>query len=175
MYRRAVVAGTFAVATVGCTDRLHDLAASTPRDLSVGSRYVDDDPLVPVESVRAGPPELPTHAVSFRSADRARDAIRADADRTLSFVDATSFIDDGGDAVLVVVQRLAPPGLDVRLGSVSRIGDHALRIAADEIGHRPGDEDELAVHTLLVRLADERGPPKRVVVSVEGDRTGVTV
>lgn len=175
MYRRAVLAGAFAVATAGCTDRLHDLAASTPRDLAVGSRYVDGDPLVPAESVRAGPPELPTHAVSFRSATETRRAVRADAERTLSFVDATPFVDDGGDAVLVVVQRLAPPGLDVRLGSVSRIGDHALRVAADEIGHRPGDEDDLAVHTLLVRLADERGPPERVVVSVEGDRAGVTV
>lgn len=175
MYRRAVVAGAFAVATAGCTDRLHDLAASTPRDLAVRSRYVDDDPLVSAESVRARPPELSTHAASFRSAARARNAIRADADRTLSFVDATPFVDDGGDAVLVVVQRLAPSGLDVRLGSVSRIGDHALRIAADEIGHRPGDEDDLAVHTLLVRVADERGPPERVVVSVEGDRAGVTV
>lgn len=175
MYRRAVVAGTFAVATAGCTDRIHDLAASTPRDLAVGSRYVADDPLIPAESVRTGPPELLTHALSFRSAVGARGTIRPDADRTLSFVESTPFVDDEGDAVLVIAQRLAPPGLDVRLGSVSRIGDRALRVAADEIGHRPGDEDDLVVHTLLVRLADERGPPERVVVSIEGDRAGVTV
>ena len=175
MYRRGVVAGAFAVATAGCTDRLHDLAASTPRDLGVGSRYVDDDPLVPEKSVRARSSELPTHALAFRSSTAANRAILADAGRTPSFVDATPFVDDGGDAVLVILQRLAPPGLDVRLGSVSRIGDRALRITADEVGHRPGDEDDPAVHTLLVRLADERGPPERVVVSVEGDRAGVTV
>ncbi|RAW46059.1 hypothetical protein DQW50_06210 [Halorubrum sp. 48-1-W] len=175
MYRRALVVGALAVATAGCTDRLHDLAASTPRDLAVASRYVDDDPLVPAESVRAQPPGLPTHALAFRSSTGAKRAILGDAERTLSFVDATPFVDDGGDAVLVVLQRLAPPGLDVRLGSVSRIGDRALRVTADEIGHRPGDEDDPAVHTLLVRLADGRGQPERVVVSVEGDRAGVTV
>ena len=175
MDRRAVVAGAFAVATAGCTDRLHDLAASTPRDLAVTSRYVDDDPLVAAKGVRARPSELSTHALGFRSPGRARDTILADAEGTLSFVDATPFVDDGGDAVLVILQRLAPPGLDVRLGSVSRIGDRALRVAADEVGHRPGEEDDPAVHTLLVRLADERGPPERVVVSVEGDRAGVTV
>ncbi|GAA0517646.1 hypothetical protein SAMN04488066_11097 [Halorubrum aquaticum] len=175
MYRRAVVAGALAVATAGCTDRIHDLAASTPRDIAVRSRYVDDDPLVPERSVRTQPPELLTHALSFRSAARARGALLADAERTLSFVESTPFVDDGGEAVLVIAQRLAPPGIDVRLGSVSRIGDRALRVAADEIGHRPGDEDDLAVHTLLVRLTDGRGPPERVVVSIEGDRAGVTI
>jgi hypothetical protein len=175
MYRRAVVAGTLAVATAGCTDRIHDLAASAPGDIRVRSRYVDRDPLVPERSVRALPPELLTHALSFRTAAAARRTIRPDAEATLSFVDATGFVDDGGGAVIVIAQRLAPAGLDVRLGSVSRIGERALRVAADEIGHRPGDEDDLAVHTLLVRLADERGPPERVVVSIEGDRAGVTV
>lgn len=136
---------------------------------------MDADPLVPEESVRTQPPELLTHALSFRSAAAARRAIRPGAERTLSFVGSTPFVDDAGDAVLVIAQRLAPPGLDVRLGSVSRIGDRALRVAADEIGHRPGDEDDLVVHTLLVRLTDERGPPERVVVSIEGDRAGVTV
>jgi hypothetical protein len=175
MYRRAVVAGAFAVATAGCTDRIHDLAAPAPGDIGVRSRYVDGDPLTPEESVRSQPPELLTHALSFRSAAAARGAVRPGAARTRSFVDATPFVDDRGEAVLVLAQRLAPPGLDVRLGSVNRIGDRALRVAADEIGHRPGNEDELAVHTLLVRLTDERGPPERVVVSIEGDRAGVTI
>ena len=174
MRRRAVVAGTFAVATAGCTDRVHDLAASTPRDLGVRSRYVPDDPLVDANSVRSRPHDIITHAVSFRSAAEATAAVRPDADDARSFVDETSFLDDGGSSVLVVTQRLTAPGVDLRLGSVNRIGDHSLRIGVDEVGHRPGDDDP-TVQTLLVRVTDDRVPPTRIVVSVEGDRVGVTI
>ncbi len=174
MRRRAVVAGTFAVATAGCTDRVHDLAASTPRDLGVRSRYVPEDPLVTDESVRARPGEMVTHAVSIRSEAGAAGVFRSDAAAAWSFADETAFLDDGGESVLVVVQRLTTPGVDLRLGSVNRIGDRSIRVAVDEIGHRPGDGDP-TVQTLLVRVTDDRGPPVRVVVSVEGDRVGVTI
>lgn len=174
MYRRAVVAGAVTLATAGCTDRVHDLAASTPRDLTVRSRYVPDDPLVENEGVQSRPPDMLTHALSFRSEEATTSVVRSDATTAQSFVEATRFVDEGGDAVLVVVQRLAAPGVDLRLGSVSRIGDRSLRIGVDEVGHRPGDDDP-TVHTLFVRLTDDRGPPERVVVSVEDDRVGVTI
>lgn len=176
MYRRAVVAGTLAFATAGCVDRLHDLAASTPRDLAVRSRYVDGNPLVDGQSIRSRPEELLVHAASFRSNGAARGAIRRDATTTLSFVDRISFVDDGGSSVLVVVQRLTVPEVELRLGSISRTGDHSLRIAADEAGPRGDVEtDDPVVKTLLLRLTDERGMPERIIVSIDGDRAGVTV
>lgn len=174
MYRRAVVAGAVAVVTAGCTDRVHDLAASTPRDIAVRSRYVPEEPLVESESVRSRPPGVSTHVRSFDAREPARSAMRSGAETARSFVDATDFVRDGGDAVLVITQRLTDPGIDLRLGSVSRIGGRSIRIGVDEVGHRPGDGDP-AVQTLLVRLADDRGPPRRVVVSVEDERVGVTV
>ena len=178
MNRRAVVAGLLSAATAGCVDRLHDIAASTPRDLRVRSRYVDGDPLVEGRSIRSRPEELPTHAASFRSARDARGAVRFDADSTLAFVEETPFVDDGGDSVLVVAQRLALPEVKLRLASISRTGDRSLRIAVDEAGTRgetDGNDDDLAVKTLLIRLADDRGPPERAVVSVDGERAGVRI
>jgi len=178
MNRRAVVAGALSVAAAGCVDRLHDVAASTPRDLRVRSRYVDGDPLVEGQGIRSRPEELPTHAASFRSARDARRAVRFDADSTLAFVEETPFVDDGGDSVLVVAQRVAAPAVELRLASVSRTGDRSLRVAVDEAGVRgetEADDDELVVKTLLIRLTDERGPPERAVVSVGGERAGVTI
>lgn len=176
MHRRAVVAGVLALGTAGCVDRLHDLAASTPRDLAVRSRYVDGNPLVDGRSVLSRPEEIVTHAASFRSRSAARDAARSDATSTLAFIDATSFVDDGGPSVLVVAQRLTAPEVRLRLGSISRTGSHALRIAVDEAGPRGEVEtDDPVVKTLLVRVTDERGTPERVIVSIDGDRAGVTV
>lgn len=176
MHRRAVVAGVLTVATAGCVDRLHDLAASTPRDLGVRSRYVDGNPLVDGQSVRDRPAEIVTHAASFRSSAAARNALRPDAAEAGAFVDATAFVDDGGEAVLVVAQRLTAPEVELRLGAVSRTGDRSLRIAVDRVGVRGDVEtDDPVVKTLLIRLTDERGPPERVVVSIDGDRAGVTV
>ncbi|MES3160533.1 MAG: hypothetical protein PPP55_03070 [Halorubrum sp.] len=174
MNRRAVVTGVFAAATAGCTDRIHDVAASTPRDLGVRSRYLPDDPLVAAESVRSRPKDMITHVVSARSEPGATAMMRPDAAEARAFAEATSFVDDGGEAVLVVAQRLTAPGVDLRLGSVSRVGTHSLRVAIDEVGHRPGDDDP-TVQTLLIRLADSRGAPERVVVSVGGERAGVTI
>ncbi|WP_435073917.1 hypothetical protein [Halorubrum sp. HHNYT27] len=176
MHRRAVVVGACSLATAGCVDRLHDLAASTPRDLGVRSRYVDGNPLVDGQSVLDRPAEILTHAASFRSSAAARSALRPDATETRAFVDSTAFVDDGGDAVLVVAQRLTAPAVELRLGAISRIGDRSLRIAVDETGVRGEiDPDEPVVKTLLIRLTDERGPPNRIVVSIDGDRAGVTV
>lgn len=178
MNRRAVVAAGLAVVTVGCVDRIHDVAASTPRDLQVRSRYVDGDPLFERHSIRSRPEELPTHAASFRSDRGARRAVRPDADATHAFVGETSFVDDGGASVLVVAQRLVSPEAELRLASVSRTGDRSLRVAVDETGTRgetDADDDELAAKTLLLRLTDDRGPPARVVVSVDGERAGVTI
>lgn len=176
MRRRAVVVGALAAASTGCIDRLHDVAASTPRNLRVRSRYVDGNPLLDGQSVRSRPEELPTYAASFRSADEASLALRANAESSLAFVAETSFAADGGDSVLVVAQRLTAPAVELRLGSVSRTGDHSLRIAVDEAGSRgEPDDDELAVKTLLLRLTDDRGPPARVVVSIGGERAGVTI
>ena len=176
MHRRAVVVGACSLATVGCVDRLHDLAASTPRDLGVRSRYVDGNPLVEGRSVLDRPAEIITHAASFRSAAAARGALRPDAAEALAFVDSTAFVDDGGEAVLVVAQRLTAPEVELRLGAISRTGDRSLRIAVDQTGVRGEiDPDEPVVKTLLLRLTDERGPPKRIVVSIDGDRAGVTV
>ncbi|EMA65993.1 hypothetical protein C461_12498 [Halorubrum aidingense JCM 13560] len=178
MHRRAVVVGALSVATAGCVDRLHDVAASTPRDLRVRSRYVDGNPLVDGQSVHDRPEELLTHAASFSSGADARAAVRPDAAATRAFVDETAFVDDGGGAVLVVAQRLAAPAVELRLGSISRTGDRSLRVAVEEAGVR-GDpdvaDDELVAKTLLLRLTDDRGPPARVVVSVDGDRAGVTI
>ncbi|WP_128903957.1 hypothetical protein [Halorubrum amylolyticum] len=175
MKRRAVVAG-LAVASAGCTDRLHDIAASTPRDLAVRSRYVDGNPLVDGRSVRARPAELLTHAASFRSAAAARGAVRPDTAETLRFVDRTDFVDDGGDAVLVVAQRLTAPEVQLRLGGISRTGDRDLRVAVDQAGVRGEIEtDNPVVKTLLLRLSDERGPPERVIVTIGGERAGITV
>lgn len=176
MHRRAVVAGVLALATGGCVDRVHDVAASTPRDLAVRSRSVDGNPLVDGRSVLSRPEELLTYAASFRSSDAARAALRRDAATARAFVDRTRFVDDGGDSLLVVAQRLTAPGVQLRLGSVSRTGDHALRIAVDRTGSRGEIEtDDPVVRTLLVSLTDERGTPERVVVSIDGDRAGVTV
>jgi len=176
MYRRAVVVGACSLATVGCVDRLHDLAASTPRDLGVRSRYVDGNPLVEGRSVLDRPAEIITHAASFRSAAAARGVLRPDAAEALAFVDSTAFVDDDGEAVLVVAQRLTAPEVELRLGAISRTGDHSLRIAVDQTGVRGEiDPDEPVVKTLLIRLTDERGPPKRIIVSIDGDRAGVTV
>jgi len=175
MKRRAVVAG-LAVASAGCTDRLHDLAASTPRDLAVRSRYVDGNPLVEGKSVRSLPEELLTHAASFRSKSEAEAAVLPGESETLAFVEATSFVDDGGESVLVAAQRLTAPEVELRLGSISRTGGHSLRVAVDVAGVRGEVEtDDPVVKTLLLRLTDERGPPERVVVSIDGDRAGVTV
>ncbi|WP_200530948.1 hypothetical protein [Halorubrum sp. LN27] len=176
MKRRAVVAGLCAVASAGCTDRLRDLAASTPRDLAVRSRYVDGDPLVEGQSVRSLPEGLLTHAASFRSKSTANAAVRPGQPETTAFVEETSFVDDGGGSVLVAAQRLTAPEVELRLGSVSRTGDRSLRVAVDVAGVRGEVEtDDPVVKTLLLRLTDERGPPERVVVSIDGDRAGVTV
>ncbi|EMA60184.1 hypothetical protein [Halorubrum lipolyticum] len=176
MKRRAVVAGLLSVASAGCTDRLHDVAASTPRDLAVRSRYVDGDPLVEGQSVRSLPEGLLTHAASFRSESEATAAVLPDRSETLAFVEATSFVDDGGESVLVAAQRLTAPEVELRLGAISRTGDHSLRVAVDVAGVRGEVQtDDPVVKTLLLRLTDERGPPERVVVSIEGDRAGVTV
>lgn len=176
MYRRAVVVGALTAATAGCVDRLHDLAASTPRDLAVRSRYVDGNPLADGRSVLDRPAEIVTHAASFRSSAGARDALSPGAAEARAFVDATAFVDDGGEAVLVVAQRLTAHRAELRLGAISRTGDRSLRIAVDRTGVRGDVEtDDPAVKTLLIRLTDERGPPARIVVSVDGDRAGVTV
>ncbi|TKX47386.1 hypothetical protein EXE41_05640 [Halorubrum sp. SD690R] len=176
MYRRAVVSGALAVATAGCVDRLHDVAASTPRDLGVRSRYVDGNPMIDARSVLARPEELPTHAASFRSAAAARGALKPDATESRAFVERTDFVDDGGDAILVIAQRLTAPEVRLRLGGISRTGDHSLRIAVDQGGVRGEiDADEPVVKTLLLRLADERGPPERVIVAIGDERAGITV
>jgi len=176
VYRRAVVAGALAAATGGCVDRLHDVAASTPRDLGVRSRYVDGNPMVDARSVLARPEELLTHAASFRSAAAARGALKSDATESREFVDRTDFVDDGGEAILVIAQRLTAPEVRLRLGGISRTGDHSLRIAVDQGGVRGEVEtDEPVVKTLLLRLTDERGPPERVIVVVGGQRAGITV
>ena len=177
MYRRAAVAGALAVATAGCVDRLHDVAASTPRDLGVRSRYVDGNPMVDDRSVLARPEELLTHAASFRSAAAARGALKPDATESRAFVERTDFVDDGdGDAILVIAQRLTVPEVQLRLGGISRTGDHSLRIAVDQGGVRGDVEtDEPVVKTLLLRLTDERGPPERVMVVIGDGRAGITV
>jgi hypothetical protein len=176
MYRRAVVAGVLSLATAGCVDRLHDLAASTPRDLRVRSRYIDGNPLSDGQSVLDRPAEIITHAASFRSIDSAKRALRPDAAEARTFVESTAFVDDGGAAVLVVAQRLTAPEVELRLGAISRTGDHSLRIAVDQTGVRGEiDPDEPVVKTLLIRLTDERGTPNRIIVSIDGDRAGVTV
>ncbi|QWC19007.1 hypothetical protein [Halorubrum sp. 2020YC2] len=175
MYRRAAVAGALAVATAGCVDRLHDVAASTPRDLGVRSRYVDGNPMVDSRSVLARPEELLTHAASFRSAAAARGALKPDATESRAFVERTDFVDDG-DAILVIAQRLTVPEVQLRLGGISRTGDHSLRIAVDQGGVRGDVEtDEPVVKTLLLRLTDERGPPERVMVVIGDGRAGITV
>lgn len=174
MYRRDVVAGALVAATAGCVDRIHDVAASTPRDVGVRSRSVDGDPFVEPRSIVSGPEATATDAQAFTAAADATAALAEDAGASArSFVSETAFVDDDGDAVLIATRRLAPPSIDLRLGSVSRIGRHALRIAADEVGTRR--EADPVVHTLFVRVTDGRGPPERVTVSVEGDRVGVTV
>ncbi|MEZ3165389.1 hypothetical protein ABNG03_09920 [Halorubrum sp. RMP-47] len=176
MYRRAVVAGALAAATPGCVDRLHDVAASTPRDLGVRSRYVDGNPMVDSRSVLSRPEELLTHAASFRSAAATRGALKPDATESRAFVDRTDFVDDGGKAILVIAQRLTAPEVRLRLGGISRTGDHSIRIAVDQGGVRGEVEtDESVVKTLLLRLTDERGPPERAIVVVGGQRAGITV
>jgi hypothetical protein len=176
MHRRAVVVGALTVATAGCVDRLHDVAASTPGDIAVRSRYVDGNPLVDGQSVLTRPAEIVTHADSFRSSAAATGAFGPDAAEARAFVDETAFVDDGGAAVLVVAQRLTAPEVALRLGAISRTGDGSLRIAVDRTGVRGDVEtDDPVVKTLLIRLTDEQGPPERLVVSIDGDRAGVTV
>ncbi|QAU13371.1 hypothetical protein EKH57_11960 [Halorubrum sp. BOL3-1] len=176
MYRRGVVAVALALATAGCVDRLHDVVASTPRDLGVRSRYVDGNPMVDDRSVLTRPEELSTHAASFRSAAAARGALKSAATASREFVERTEFVDDGGDAVLVIAQRLTVPKVRLRLGGISRTGDHSLRIAVDQGGVRGEVEtDEPVVKTLLLRLTDERGPPERVIVVIGDGRAGITV
>ena len=176
MYRRAVIAGTLAVATAGCVDRLHDVAASTPGDIGVRSRSINGNPIVDDRSVLARPEELLTHAASFRSASSARGALKPDATETREFVDRTDFVDDGGDAVLVIAQRLTAEAVRLRLGGISRTGDRSLRIAVDQSGVRGEIEtDDPVVRTLLLRLVDERGPPERVIVAIGDGRAGITI
>ena len=177
MYRRAVVVGALAAATAGCTDRIRDVAASTPRDLDVRSRYVDGNPLVEGQSIRALPAELHVHAASYQSGASALGALRSDAAETRSFVDATEFVDDGGESILVVAQRLTAPEVELRLGAISRIGDGALRVALDQPGPDVDVEklDDPVVKTLLLRLTDRQGTPERVIVSVDRECAGVTI
>ena len=171
-----MVAGALSVATAGCVDRLHDVAASTPRDLGVRSRYVDGNPMVDDRSVLARPEGLLTHAASYQSAASARGALNPDATESREFVDRTEFVDDGGDAILVIAQRLTAPEVELRLGGISRTGDHSLRIAVDQAGVRGEVEtDDPVVKTLLLRLTDERGPPERVIVVIGDGRAGLTV
>ncbi len=172
MDRRTVVAALAALLG-GCTDRVHDLAASTPSDIDVRSRYVPDDPLIDAAGLTGRQNDTETHVSSFRSDTDAIGVLADDAVAARTFLEGTEFVDDGGRFVLLVVQRLASPGVDLRLGSVSRVGDRALRIGADEVG--TVTDGEPVVHTLLIRIADERGPPERVTVSVEDDRVSVTV
>lgn len=173
MRRRAVIVGALATLTAGCTDRIHDVAATTPGDVDVTSRYVDGDPLVDDHGVEGQPEGMETYAGSFRSHDEAAAVVDADVEAASAFVDRTEFVDDGGRSILLVVQRLTTPSIDLRLGSISRIGDHALRVAVDEVGHV--DDEGPVVQTLFLRLVDERGVPERVTVSVDGDRASVTV
>jgi hypothetical protein len=176
VYRRAALVGAFAVATAGCVDRLHDVAASTPRDLGVRSRSINGNPMVDGQSVLGRPEGLLTHAASFRSAAAARGALKPDATESRAFVEGTDFVDDGGDAVLVIAQRLTAEAVRLRLGGISRVGDHSLRIAVDQTGVRGEiDPADPVVRTLLLRLTDERGPPERVTVAIGGQRAGVTV
>lgn len=176
MKRRAVVAGLCAVASAGCTDRIRDVVASTPRDLAVRSRYIDGDPLVEGQSVRSAPEEIVTHAASFRSRAAAMAAVQPGNSETEEFVEETAFVDDDGESVLVVAQRLTAPEVEVRLGSISRTGERSLRIGVDLAGVRGDIEtDDPVVKTLLLRLTDEQGTPKRVIVSIDGDRAGVTI
>ena len=171
-----MVSGALALASAGCVDRLHDVAASTPRDLGVRSRSVDGNPLVDSRSVLARPEGLLTHATSFRTAASALGALKPDAAAAREFVERTGFVDDGGDAVLVVAQRLTAPEVRLRLGGISRTGDHSLRIAIDQAGVRGEIEtDDPVVKTLLLRLTDERGPPERVIVVIGDGRAGITV
>ena len=176
VYRRAVVAGALAAATGGCVDRIHDVAASTPGDLGVRSRYVDGNPMVDGRSVLDRPEGLVTHAASFRSASSARGALTPDATESREFVERTDFVDDGGDAVLVIAQRITAPEVRLRLGGISRTGDRSLRIAVDQGGVRGEVEtDDPVVKTLLLRLTDERGPPERVIVVIGDGRAGITI
>jgi len=176
VYRRGVVVGALALATAGCVDRLHDVAASTPRDLDVRSRFVDGNPVVDARSVLTRPEGLVTHAASFRSGAAAQSAFKPDAIESRAFVDNTEFVDDDGEAILIVAQRLTAPAVSLRLGGVSRTGDHSLRIAVDEGGVRSDvNADDPVVKTLLLRVTDERGPPERVIVSIGDGRAGITV
>ncbi|CDK40264.1 uncharacterized protein BN903_53 [Halorubrum sp. AJ67] len=76
----------------------------------------------------------------------------------------------------MIAQRLTVPEVRLRLGAISRTGDHSLRIAIDQGGVRGEVEtDEPVVKTLLLRLTDERGPPERVIVTIGGERAGVTI
>mgnify|MGYP006926898964 CR=1 FL=1 len=176
MYRRAVIAGTLAAATAGCIDRLHDVAASTPGDLGVRSRFIDGNPMIDRKSVLDRPEGLLTHAASFQSANSAKSALKPGATDSREFVERTEFVDDGGDAILLVAQRLTAPAVTLRLGGISRTGDHSLRVAVDQTGVRGEIEtDDPVVKTLLLRLTDERGPPSRVTVALGGQRASVTV
>jgi len=172
MRRRPVIAGALSALTAGCTDRLHDVAASTPGDVGVTTRSIDGDPLVDERSVEAA--TLDVAVSSFRSGDAAAAAVDPAYPDARGFVEATPFVDDGGDAVLITAGHRVPKAVDARLGSVSRIGDHGLRIAVDEVGHPPPNA-ETAPQTLLVRIADERGPPERVTVEFDGDYASVTI
>jgi hypothetical protein len=132
--------------------------------------------LVDGQSVLDRPEELVTHAASFRSAAAARGALTPDATESREFVERTDFVDDGGDAVLVIAQRLTAPEVKLRLGGISRTGDHSLRIAVDQSGVRGEVEtDDPVVKTLLLRLSDERGPPERAIVVIGDGRAGITI
>ncbi|MWV63554.1 hypothetical protein GRS48_01760 [Halorubrum sp. JWXQ-INN 858] len=173
MRRRAVVAGTLTALTAGCTDRIHDVAASTPGDVDVRSRFVDGDPLVASAGVTGRSADEETSVLSFTSADRAVADLGSGAEAARSFVADTDFADEGGRSVLLVTQRLTSPAVDLRLRAVNRTGGRSLRVGVDEVGTR--NDADPAVKTLFVRVADERGPPERVTVSVENDRVAVTV
>ena len=140
------------------------------------SRFIDGNPLVDGQSVLDRPEELVTHAASFRSAAAARGALTPDATESREFVERTDFVDDGGDAVLVIAQRLTAAEVQLRLGGISRTGDHSLRIAVDQSGVRGEIEtDDPVVKTLLLRLSDERGPPERAIVVIGDGRAGITI
>ena len=76
----------------------------------------------------------------------------------------------------MIAQRLTAPEVRLRLGGISRTGDHSLRIAVDQGGVRGEVEtDEPVVKTLLLRLTDERGPPERAIIVIGDGRAGITV
>lgn len=164
MRRRTVLAGSgvpLASLLGGCSDGIMALddSPSLPPGMSVRAEHVVYDVLEPRE--RAGPGYKETSHRVFTERDDAMESIASDY-LPPNFLDDTDF----GGSFLVVVQYGRQSATWLELDHIERTDD-GLDIVARVEEPSGGYGDDLAVHSLLLRITDRRaGVPDSVSATV---------